>query len=93
MSREGKDQDIGVIFSKEESKFLKKLVKTVEGKTEKQKNPHPPNRLSWAAWIIARLGGWSGYQTDSKAGPITIKDGLRKFEDMLIGWKLAQNGR
>src|SRR5580693_8101003 len=32
---------------------------TLEGKTERQKNPHPPHSLAWLAWIIARLGGLS----------------------------------
>ena len=35
----------------------------MEGKTEKQKNQLPRNQLSWAAWVIARLGGWKGYQS------------------------------
>jgi hypothetical protein len=91
MAREGKDQGIEVIFNRQERKVLGRLVKNLEGKTDKQKNPHPPNRLSWAAWIIARLGGWSGYASDSKAGPITMKDGLIKFEDILHGWRLAKN--
>ena len=30
----------------------------VEGKTERQKNPHTRHSLAWAASIIARLGGW-----------------------------------
>jgi hypothetical protein len=30
---------------------------TPEGKTERQKNPHPARSLSWVAWIAARLGG------------------------------------
>jgi hypothetical protein len=32
---------------------------TLEGNTERQKNPHPPHSLAWLAWIIARLGGWN----------------------------------
>jgi len=24
-------------------------------------DPHPPDNLAWAAWIIGRLGGWDGY--------------------------------
>lgn len=91
MAREGKDQSISVLFGEEEQKVLGALVKSLEGKTEKQKNPHPPNRLSWAAWIIARLGGWSGYQSDSKAGPVTMRYGLKKFENILCGWRLEKD--
>ena len=25
------------------------------------KNPHSPDKLAWASWIIGRLGGWDGY--------------------------------
>ena len=28
---------------------------TLEGKTERQKNRHPPHWLAWLAWIVARL--------------------------------------
>src|ERR1700722_15773058 len=29
---------------------------TLEGKTERQKNPHLLRSLAWLSWIIARLG-------------------------------------
>jgi hypothetical protein len=32
----------------------------MQGKTQKQKNPHPVETLAWAAWVVARLGGWMG---------------------------------
>ena len=91
MARAGKDQPVSIIFGEEEQKVLGALLKTLEGKTEKQKNPHPPDCLSWAAWIIARLGGWSGYESDSKAGPITMRHGLKKFDNTLKGWLLAKD--
>ncbi len=34
---------------------------TLEGKTARQKNPHPPRSLAWLSWIAARLGGWNCY--------------------------------
>ena len=34
---------------------------TLEGKTERQKNPHPPRLLAWIRWIAARLDGWNRY--------------------------------
>lgn len=91
MARDGKDQDISVVFGEDEQKVLKALVKTVEGKTTKLKNPYPPDCLSWATWIIARLGGWLGYTSDGKAGPITMRHGLKKFESMLEGYYLAKD--
>ena len=42
--------------------FAVALNSTLEGKTDKQKNPHQEASLDWFAWIVTRLGGWSGYQ-------------------------------
>ena len=39
----------------------------LEGKTTRQKNPHPRGSLSWLAWITARLGGWNA--TTSRPDP------------------------
>lgn len=89
LARHGKDQMATVVFDKNEQKLLSKLQKTLEGKTEKQKNPHPPGMLSWAAWIIARLGGWKGYQSESPPGPITMYDGWKRYQSIYEGWALA----
>jgi hypothetical protein len=59
---------------------------TLQGKTERQKNPHPPDSLAWASWICARLGGWNCYY--GKPGPITIHNGLLRLRALLYGWKL-----
>ena len=67
-------------FGLEEQTVLEKLNQTLEGKTQKQQNPFPTNQLSWAVWVIARLGGWKGYQSQRPPGPITILRGLQKFE-------------
>ena len=90
LAREGKDQPISVIFNPVESRLLASLQSRLEGKTLKQKNPHAPNPLSWAAWIIARLGGWKGYASDAPPGPVTILSGLRQFYSLLEGYLLAQ---
>ena len=50
----------------------------LEGKTQKQKNPHPKGSLAFAAWVCARLGGWNCYY--GKPGPIV----------MLKGWNIFQ---
>jgi hypothetical protein len=59
---------------------------SLEGRTERQNNPHPPDSLAWACWICARLGGWNCYY--GKPGPITIHNGLLKLRTMLHGWRL-----
>ena len=85
------EQKISLAFSEEEKTCLIELGKGLEGRGTKQKNPHDPQSLLWAAWIIGRLGGWSGYQSQRPAGVITIGEGLKRFEDIFLGWKLARN--
>src|SRR5271168_137393 len=60
---------------------------TLEGNTERQKNPHPPHSLAWLAWIIARLGGWNCYY--KPPGPKTMRAGWGQFETMAAGFAVA----
>jgi hypothetical protein len=46
--------------------------------------------MAWASWIIARLGGWNEYASESLPGPIIMLRGLQKFELQYEGWLLAQ---
>jgi hypothetical protein len=64
------------------------IGKTLEGKTERQKNRHAQGSLSWLAWITARLGGWNCYY--KPPGPKTIADGWRRLANMLNGYEIAQ---
>lgn len=80
-----------LIFSSKALVFFRALIKTLEGKTEKQKNPYPEDSLAWATWGIARLGGWKGYKSESPPGPRTMKRGLTKFWNSFLGWSLAFN--
>lgn len=68
-----------IIFTEKQIQFMKILQPTLEGKTEKQKNPFSANTLVWAAWIIAKLGKWNGYSSQSPPGYITMKTGLDIF--------------
>jgi hypothetical protein len=73
-------------FSDEEIKALSAINKEFSGRTLLQSNPHPTNTLAWAAWIIARLGGWSGYTSQKPPGPITIHNGLDYFHKFFARW-------
>lgn len=75
-------------FSAEEIEALAAINKGLQGKTDLQKNTHPLETLPWAAWIIARLGGWSGYASHRPPGPITIHNGLARFQTLVGGWNL-----
>jgi Transposase DDE domain len=81
------------IFGPEDINVLHALVKTLEGKTLKQKNPHPSETLAWAAWSIARLGGWNGYAKERPPGPITFARGLQRFHAIAQGFALAKLGQ
>jgi len=65
---------------------LERVCQSLEGKTEKQKNPHPLGSLAYAAWVFARLGGWTGYY--GKPGPIVMLRGLTQFHAIKHGWSL-----
>jgi len=73
------------------SKVLEPLVRKFEGKTAKQKNPHPTHSLAWAPWCIARLGGWNGYGKERPPGPVTFARGLGRFHAVAEGFALAAN--
>lgn len=75
-------------YSKEEFKCLEKVLTTLEGKTDKQKNPHKKKSIKWIIWIFARLGGWKGYASQRKAGITTIIEGMNKFNTIMNGWEL-----
>jgi len=74
-----RDAKAELIFTKKQLGFLTLLLKTVEGKTAKQKNPYRKNTVAWAAWIIARLGKWTGYKSHGPPGYITMKNGFDTF--------------
>lgn len=90
MARAGKEQVIRTVFNEIECKVLSAMLPKLEGKTDKQKNPHDIGQLSWATWIIARLGGWKGYKSEGPPGPITILRGLKRFQSISEGYQLAE---
>jgi Transposase DDE domain len=77
-ARDGTDPiPASTVFTEPEIDTLAALQPTLEGNTERQQNPHPPNSLAWAAWIIARLGAWNCY--GKPPGPITFRRGMEQF--------------
>ncbi len=84
-------QPIETAFLEQEIEALKVLSPTLEGNTEKLKNPYNPSELKFAIWVIARLAGWSGYQKQTPPGPITLHRGLLKFKQIFEGFKIAKS--
>jgi Transposase DDE domain len=67
---------------------LEAVNATLEGKTERQKNPHSKGSLAYCVRVCARLGGWTGYY--GKPGPIATLQSLMRFKAMLHGWALGR---
>ncbi len=61
---------------------------TLEGKTQRQQNPHPPRSLPWLSWIVARLGGWNCYY--KPPGPKTMAAGWDRLVAMAAGFHIAK---
>lgn len=87
ISYDKKDEqnDARLLFTVQQLALLKILLNMVEGKTRKQKNPFRCESVAWAAWIIARLGAWDGYQSQGPPGYITFKRGMQTFGEH---WRL-----
>jgi hypothetical protein len=65
-------------FELEDLPLLEAYCAKLEGKTARQKNPHPKGSLAYAAWVCARLGGWTGYY--GKPGPLVMLNGWKTFQ-------------
>jgi hypothetical protein len=66
------------------------LCPKLEGKTDRQKNHHPPGSLGWLSWIAARLGGWNCYY--KPPGPKTMRRGWDRLAAIAEGFALATPG-
>ncbi len=85
-ARDGHDpQPASLAFTDDEIKVIAILNARLQGSTQRQKNPHPDNTLAWAAWVIAKLGGWHEYEA-KPPGPITFFNGLARFRAFAEGW-------
>ncbi len=88
-ARDGRSvQPAALAFAPDEIAALDALDARYAGATPLQRNPHPPHSLAWAAWIIARLGGWDAYPSSKPPGPITFRHGLDYFHALFAGWNL-----
>ena len=73
-------------FEPEDIPLIEACCADLEGKTERQKNPHPKGSLARAAWVCARLGGWTGYY--GKPGPVVMLQGWLEFQAIKRGANL-----
>lgn len=87
----GNDLPIEVVFDPQQQTCLSELNETLQGNTPALQNPHPEQSMAWACWIIARLGGWSGYASQRPPGVITLRNGLVRFDAIYFGWRLSRD--
>jgi len=80
------DQQLTDAFEPDDQPVLEALSVQLEGATARQKNPHPQGSLAFATWVVARLGGWTGYY--GKPGPKVIRRGLDDFRRIKYGTTL-----
>lgn len=80
------DQKLADAFEPDDQPVLEALSAKLEGATALQKNPHLKGSLAFAAWVIARLGGWTGYY--GKPGPKVMRRGLEDFRRIKFGTTL-----
>jgi hypothetical protein len=76
-------QSVADAFEPADQPILEALSTQLEGKTARQKNPHPRGSLAFASWVIGRLGGWTGYY--GKPGPRVMRQGLDDFQRIKYG--------
>jgi len=80
-------QNLLETFELADQPILEAISTKLQGKTERQKNPHLKGSLAFAAWVVARLGGWDGYY--GKPGPKTMRLGLEAFQRIKFGATLG----
>ena len=78
-------------FSEDEVETAYLISSSVNGRTKITTNPFPEKSLPWMAWIIARLGKWSGYLSQSRPGYTTFKRGLDNLYSKSELLKIVKN--
>lgn len=74
------------VLEPDDRPLLEAFCADLEGKTQRQKNPHPKTSLAYASWVYARLGGWTGYY--GKPGPAVMLAGWLHFQAAKHGARL-----
>lgn len=55
--------------------------------------PKSPPLLRWALEAIAKLGGWQDTKRTGRIGWMTLWKGWARFQERLVGWKMAKQHR
>jgi len=84
-------QPIEDVFDAEQIEILHLMNKKLQGKTYMLQNHNDPKRTKWASWIVGRIGGWKGYDSQGPPGVIVLKRGLDRLNYILEGAKLVKD--
>jgi hypothetical protein len=86
-ARDGGPRPMNDVLDQDMQSAVALIIRSREGATARQKNPHPPGSLAWLSWIVARYGGWNCYY--KPPGPKTMAKGWERFSATLAGVILA----
>lgn len=84
-------QPIEEVFDRQQIEALHLMNIKLQGKTQKQQNLNDPKTTKWATWIVGRLGGWKGYDSQRPPGVIVLKRGLDRLGYIIEGLNLAKD--
>jgi hypothetical protein len=84
-------QPIEDVLDSQQIEVLKLMNSRLQGKTQKQQNQNDPKTTKWAAWIVGRLGGWKGYDSQGPPGVITLIRGVDRLNNIIEGFNLAKD--
>lgn len=79
------------VFTDEQIRVLELMNKKLQGKTYKLQNNNDPKRTKWATWVIGRIGGWKGYDSEGPPGVIILKKGLDRLAFIIEGTQLIKD--
>lgn len=85
------EQLIEEVFDAEQVRVLGLMNIRMQGAGTKLKNRHNPKKVKWAAWVIGRMGGWKGYDSQGPPGVIALKNGLDRLGYIIEGINLDKD--
>jgi len=88
---EGEGLPAGACFTEMEQQCVEELMVQWEGKTARQKNPFAPGSLRRCVWLLARMGGWKGYEHNRHPGITCLWHGVQFFAAAMQGWIIKRN--
>jgi len=84
-------QPIEEVFDKEQIEVLELMNTKLQGKSIKLQNHHNHKQAKWVTWIVGRIGGWKGYDSQGPPGVIALKRGLDRLSYIIEGTKLIKD--